>query len=225
LGKELIVVRLPHTWIWALCLLAAGTAWSRPVKTLPRARCAFELPGPRWRWVDDGADGARGLVAVDEAGSLLNLRVDTVPEGLVLDEDFIAEIEASVFQDDGPRKLADRRFTYAGAPAYQVDVAVDDEDIFGTIRLLLANGRLYRLQLMTRLDPRRNRVAIDNILSGFSFTSPPRVPFQVPESAGARVFERSQWMIYVALAGLSAAILLLLWKGLSLHWRGDADEA
>jgi hypothetical protein len=194
-----------------LALLASGPAVSAadPVKTFPVSACRYTLPGKDWSWVTPVPPSIQAVcMARNEDGLILMLTILHVPPGMEIDEKFPTGFDASHAAEKGVQKRGGRLTTFKGLPCYEGEFLVHGE-MTSVMRVVIANGFAYQLQLLGNADPVEKRPDFEAIMNGFEFTSPP-----VPPDPHARAKARGHLLGNVVVQFLFTAIAV----GLLFRW-------
>jgi hypothetical protein len=192
-------------------LVSPLTASARdPVKTFPVSQCRYTLPGKDWSWVQPVPRDVQAIcVARNEDGLVVMLTVLHAPAGMVIDAGFVDAFDPTAHGVQGTvRKRGERFMTFKGLPCYECELLVH-EQMTTVIRVVIANGFAYQLQLIGNADPVEKRPDFEAIMNGFEFTAPP-----VPPDPHARAKARGRLFGDVAAQFLFTAIAV----GLLFRW-------
>jgi hypothetical protein len=193
-----------------LAVLASGPAVSAAdaVKTFPVSKCRYTLPGKGWSWVEPVPDASYVCVACHEDGLGFGLLVASAPTGARIDAKAAAHFDKGAYATGGVRKRGGRITTFKGLPCYESEWVHDDQQTVA-VRVIVANGYLYQLQLRGNADPVEKRPDFEAIMDGFEFTSPP-VPPAAPESRSPWLPTAGGFVKHTAIAFTVMLILALL---------------
>ncbi len=153
-----------------LCLAVAGSAQAAEGKTksFPKFSCRVSLPGEEWEWVDPKLVPQLAPRAVCAAmnkneGLVFYLVAMKTPKNDRLNDQIIAEYERGFLKPGFLAKRGGRQMTFKGVPCYQYDVAFKDSGDTATIRLFIAHGWAYQMQLAGGTDPVEDRADFESI--------------------------------------------------------------
>jgi hypothetical protein len=156
------------------------------VKKFPDYQCQYTLPGKGWTWEDAKSLPNATCVARNMDGLVFVLTVLPVPPNVVMNAKF-----TDGFDEDLPaararnmKKRGGRMTTFKGLPCYESDWLVESK-FTAVIRVVIANGFWYQVQLLGNADPVDKRPDFEAVMNGFEFTSPPVPPD--PLERGERV--------------------------------------
>jgi hypothetical protein len=157
-------------------LAGPGAALAREaVKSFPSYQCRYTLPGKDWNWDDLAKIPKTICVAHSEDGLVFLVGVTPVSPGTVIDAKFASEFDPSKFRGGSIAKRASRLTTFKGLPCCQAEMLVNGTRS-AAIRMVIANGFAYQIQLIGDADPVEKRADFEAIMNGFEFTSPPAPP-------------------------------------------------
>jgi hypothetical protein len=152
-----------------------GTAWAdENVKSFQLYQCRYTLPSDDWSWAELASGTDAVFMAQNGDGLVLTMSVHSAPAGRVIDSRFATEFDQTAPTGVEFRKRGGRFMTFRGLSCYQ------HEGIFNgrttVVRVVIANGLLYQLELLGDADPVEKRPDFESIMNGFEFTSPPVPP-------------------------------------------------
>jgi hypothetical protein len=175
-------MRFPFAPVVILTIMAGpavAPAAGEIVKTFPAHQCRYTLPGKDWTWDDPKSLPSAICAARNRAGLDLLLSAVPVPAGTVIDAKFAGGFDEELTSGGPLKKRGGRLTTFRGLPCYESEWLVRGTNT-AAIRIIIANGRAYHVQLLGKADPVEKRADFEAIMNGFEFTSPP-VPPVAPE--------------------------------------------
>jgi hypothetical protein len=194
-----------------LMALAAHVAASAPeaVKTFPNYQCRYSLPGKDWTWVDSKSVPDAICVAQNRTGLDVILSVVPVPAGTVIDAKFAGGFDEAMASGGPVKKRGGRLTTFRGLPCYESEWLIRGTNT-AAIRVVIANGRAYQVQLLGTADPVEKRVDFEATMNGFEFTSPPVPPVaSEPLDPGQKLARRmGQVAVYCLLGALVLGLVV-----------------
>jgi hypothetical protein len=166
-----------------LLLLAAGNIRAEEkTRTFPEYQCRYTLPADDWRWLDKSPHKPSLFVAGKDARLLVMVTVVPAPDGLVMDENAAAAADDGVgvvkLRENFMTKRGGALTTFKGVPCYEYRGVLDGHTV--VIRIVIANGFVYQIQVAGGADPVEKRPDFEAIMNGFEFTSPPIAPSPPP---------------------------------------------
>jgi hypothetical protein len=194
----------------ALLVALAGPAAAGPqedVLTFPVSQCRYTLPGKDWTWIDHTSFPKAICAARNGDDLVFVLSVIPWPAGPVIDEKFAAEYDRTA--DPSVTKRDGRIATLKGLPCYESEWLASGKRT-GVIRVVIANGYFYKLQLLGNADPVEKRPDFEAIMNGFEFTSPPVPPVPAePLDPGKKLARRmGQVAVYCLLGALVLGLVV-----------------
>jgi hypothetical protein len=208
-------VRFQSLTLALLTILAGHNPVSarETVKAFAPYQCQYTLPGNDWSWADPAALPNAVCVARTGDGLVVLLSVIPVPAGSVIDADFATQFDKTAYPNSRSTKRGGRLTTFQSLPCYATEGLVEGKSTTA-VRVVIANGFAYQLQLLGNAEPVEKRPDFEAIMNGFAFTSPPVPPTPLPTSP-TNPFDRSEQLAQKA--GQVAAYCLigavLLWLG------------
>jgi len=165
LAVALLVTLSGHAAMWA----------GETTRTFPEYQCRYTLPGTDWTWSDGAKIPMALCVADSEDGLALLVGITPASPGTVIDAKFASEFDPSKSRGGSIVKRASRLTTFKGMPCCQAEVLVNGTRS-AAIRLVIANGFAYQVQVIGDVEPVEKRPDFEAIMNGFEFTSPPVPP-------------------------------------------------
>jgi hypothetical protein len=141
------------------------------VKKFPDYQCQYTLPGKDWTWANPKSDSPYICVAHNGAGLKLMLAVQPVDAGTVIDAKFAEEFDEGTSSAGSLKKRGGRMTVFKGLACYESEWLVNGRST-AAIRVVIANGSEYQLQLLGKADPVEKRPDFEAIMNGFEFTAP-----------------------------------------------------
>lgn len=191
-----------------LCLAVADASRDQELtKEFPAFKCAFSLPGTDWTWQDAAVVPNAVCVARSTEGLVVMLTVLPVPaSSRGVDGEFAANFERGLYASPTMRQRGGTRTKFAGLPCYESRALVNGQ-LTAVIRVVVANGFAYQVQLLGNTEPVEKRPDFEAIMNSFKFTSPPVVPSPGAYTA-AKPVNFAYTMGQIAAACLFAALVL-----------------
>jgi hypothetical protein len=174
------------------CVLAMMFGWSAKViaadettRTFAAQNCRFTLPGPDWKWSDKETPKLV-FMALNSKGFVINLAVLETPITVELNDQFVKGFEKSVYGSSQLTKRTGEYIAFRGLKCYQLLSTLADGRTRAT-RVLVANKRLYNLNLVGLKEPIEAEPAFESIMSGFDFIVPPEQDSKQANSAAVQM--------------------------------------
>jgi hypothetical protein len=170
-------MRFPFVLVTTAIVLAGhGYCSAREtVRTYSVYQCRYSLPDKDWMWADSKSLPNATCVARNTDGLVFVLSVVPVPSGTVMDAKFADGFDESTSAASPMKKRGGRMTTFKGLPCYESDWLVESK-YTAVVRVVIANGFAYQLQLLGNADPVQTRPDFEAVMNGFEFTSPPVPP-------------------------------------------------
>lgn len=145
------------------------------VKTFPEYSCKLVLPSPAFKWIEQDvlSDSLAGFH--DDIGTKLLLTAKKIPDGVILNDSLIKEIQRPFNQHDSISILNGEMITFRKVPCFQFHIRYAEDNSIGTIRIFIANNYFYELQLTHHL-PIDDSNKLENAFSLFEFIDTPNIP-------------------------------------------------
>ncbi|QDU09950.1 hypothetical protein [Gimesia aquarii] len=150
------------------------------VMEFPEYSCKLTLPSPQFKWIEQEIppDSLAGFY--DDIGTKLLFTAKKIPAGVVLNESLIKEIQSPFNQQDSISIQSGEMITFRKVPCYQFHIRFKENSSVRIIRIFIANGYLYELQLMDSSLLIKNRNLSEYVFSAFEFMETPDIP--IPNS-------------------------------------------
>ena len=180
------------------------------VKTFPSYQCRYTLPGNNWSWADPATLPNAVCVARTGDGLVFVLSVIPVPAGSIIDASFATGFDPRAYPAGHATKRGGRLTTFQGLPCYATEGVLEGKATTA-VRVVIANGFAYQLQLVGNADPVEKRPDFEDITNGFAFTSPPVAP---TPSSTSDPLDRGERLAYKAGQVAGYCLLGALFLGL-----------
>jgi len=199
----------------ALLIILGGHAAAsagETTKTFPAHQCRYTLPGKDWSWGDPKSDSAYICVAHNGAGLKLMLAVAPIAAGTVIDAKFAEEFDEGTSSAKPLKKRGGRMTLFKGLACYESEWLVRDTSSLA-IRIVIANGSEYQLQLLGKADAVEKRPDFEAIMNGFEFTAPPVAPSPSATTEAANDEKNPAYKAGQALGYCAIALVLVRLAG------------
>lgn len=206
-------MRFQQLVVALLTVLAGSAAASaaETVRTFSAYHCKYTLPGKGWMWADSKSLPNATCVARSIDGLVFVLTVLPVPSNVVMNAKFTDGFDEDLPAARNMKKRGGRMTAFKGLPCYESDWLVESK-FTAVIRVVIANGFWYQVQLSGNADPVEKRPDFEAIMDGFEFTSPPVPPTaQDPLEPGKKLARRMGEVAVYCLFG--ALVLGLVVRG------------
>jgi hypothetical protein len=184
-----------------------GASAQENVKVFPNYQCRYTLPGKNWYFGDPVQVKGALCVAGTEDGLAFILAIFPVPAGSMVDSEFVAGFDENFYRPGVAVKRAGRLTTFKGLPCYATEATANDQSTVA-IRMIIANGFGYRIQMNGHADPVEKRADFESVMNGFDFTSPPVPPTPATATPADRVKMLSRAMGSLAACCLFVALVV-----------------
>ena len=160
----------------ALCLAVAGPAQAAESKTklLEKFSCRISLPGEGWGWErPERITGAICVAVNQDEEVVFSLAATKASKPAQVTDQAIAGYEKGLLQSGLVVKRGGRKMTFKGVPCYQFEGTHVEGGDTVVIRLFIAHGWAYQLQLFGGQEPVEDRPDFESVFASFEFTKPP----------------------------------------------------
>ena len=178
-----------HVFLLALLVLLMGShAYAQETtRTFSYQHCTFSLPDNTWTWGQPQAVPNSLAVATNEKGGVIVLLAIPTPKGARLDKTFLDGFESGFLEGGVFVKTDSKTLSFKGIPSYQLEVKGEEGHIRGVIRVFIARGFCYQVQIVSASGNGPDEAFVETTLRGFSFTKKPSAQPARPQRRTTRV--------------------------------------
>ena len=171
-----------------LVVLMSSHAYAQDAtRTFSDQHCTFSLPDDTWTWGQPEAVPKSLAVATNEKGGAIVLLAISAPKGARLDKTFIEGFESSFLKGGTFAKTGSKTLSFKGIPSYQLEVKGEEGRIRGIIRVFIARGFCYQVQIVSASGNSPDEAFVETTMRGFSFVKKPLAQPARPQRRTTRV--------------------------------------